>query len=49
MNQYNTLNVKWSNPHIIKLKSRIKNNTEVALKFSSNVIGDSTDENNFLR
>ena len=43
MTQYDTLNVKWSN----KLKSRIKNNTEVAFKFSSNVIGDSNDENNF--
>ena len=29
------------------LKSGIKNGTEVTLKLSSNVIGDSIDENNF--
>ena len=48
MNQYNTLNVKLSNSQINKLKSGIKNNTEVTLKISSNVVGDSNDENNFL-
>ena len=30
------------------LKSGIKNGTEVTLKVSSNVVGDSNDENNFL-
>ena len=30
-----------------KLKSGIKNNTEVTLKISSNVVGDSNDKNNF--
>ena len=30
-----------------KLKSRIKNGTEVTLKLSSNVVGGSNDENNF--
>ena len=31
-----------------KLKSGIKNGTEVILEISSNGIGDSNDENNFL-
>ena len=38
MAQYNTLNVKLSNSPINKLKSGIKNGTEVTLKFSSNVV-----------
>ena len=33
---------------INKLKSGIKNSTEVTLKLSSNVVGDSNGENNFL-
>ena len=48
MTQYNTLNVKLSNLQLNKLKSDIKNNTEVNLKTSSNVADDSNDENNFL-
>ena len=32
---------------INKLKSGIKNRTEVTLKLLSNVVGDSNDENNF--
>ena len=36
-----------TNAQINKLKSGIKNNTEVTLKISSNVIGDSNDENSF--
>ena len=36
-----------SNSQINKLKSWIKNGTEVTLKFSSNFVGDSNDENNF--
>ena len=47
MTQYNTLNVKWSNSQLNKLKSGIKNRTEVTLKISLNVIGDSNDENKF--
>ena len=35
-----------SNPQLNKLKSRIKNGTEITLKILSNVIGDSNDENN---
>ena len=47
MTQYNTLNVKLSNSQLNKLKLGIKNGTEVTLKLSSNVVGDSNDENNF--
>ena len=35
-----------SNSQLNKLKSGIKNGTEVTLKLSSNVVGDSNDENN---
>ena len=48
MTQYNTLNVKLSNSQLNKLKSVRKNGTEVTLKITSNVVGDSNDENNFL-
>ena len=48
MTQCNTLNIKLPNSQINKLKSGIKNNTEITLKISSNVIGDSNDESNFL-
>ena len=48
MTQCNTSNVKLSNSQLDKLKSGIKNNTEATLKNSSNVTGDSSDENNFL-
>ena len=47
MTQYNTLNVKLSNSQLNKLKSGIKNGTEITLKLSSNVVGDSNNENNF--
>ena len=47
MTQCNTLNVKWSNSQLNKLKSAIKNGTKVTLNLSSNVAGDSNDENNF--
>ena len=49
MTQYNTLNEKLSNLQLNKLNSGIKNNTKVTLKISSNVVGDSNDENNFPR
>ena len=45
MTQYNSLNVKLSNSQLNKLKSAIKNETEVVLWLSSNMIGD--DETNF--
>ena len=34
MTQYNTLNIKLSNLQLNKLKSGIKNGTEVTLKFN---------------
>ena len=47
MTQYNTLNVKLSNSQLNKLKSGIKNRTEVTFNLSSNLIGSSYDENSF--
>ena len=49
MTQYNTLNAKVSNLQLNKLKSAIKNGTEVTVNLSSNIIGDSNDDNNFPR
>ena len=46
MTQYNMLNVKLSNSQLNKLKSAIKNGTEVTLNLSSNLIGSSDDEIN---
>ena len=45
MAQYTSLNVKLSNSQLNKLTSAIKNETEVVLKLSSNMVGD--DESNF--
>ena len=47
MTQYNSLNVKLSNSQLNKLKSAIKNKTDVILRLSSNMIGNSDDETNF--
>ena len=47
MNQCNTISVKLSNSQLDKLKSGMKNGTEVTLNFSSNVVGNSNDEANF--
>ena len=47
MAEYNSLNVKLSNSQLNKLKSAIKNETEVSLRLSSNMIGDSDDKINF--
>ena len=44
---YNALNVKLSNLLLNRLKSAIKNGTEVTLKLSSNAVGDTNDENDF--
>ena len=44
MTQYNTLNVKLSNSQLNKLKSGLKNSTDVTLNLSSNVIGNSINE-----
>ena len=45
MTQYNSLKVKLSNSQLHKFKSVIKNETEVVLRLSSNMIGDH--ESNF--
>ena len=47
MTQYNRLNAKLSNLQLNKLKSAIKNKTEVVLRLSSNMIGNTNDETNF--
>ena len=47
MNQYNNLNVKLSNTQPNKLKSALKNGTDVILRLSSNMIGNSDNEGNF--
>ena len=47
MTQHNSLNVKLSNSQLNKFKSVIKNETEVVLRLSSNMIGDN--ETNFPR
>ena len=46
MIQYNSLNVKLSKS-LNKVKSTIKNETDVILRLSSNMIGNSDDETNF--
>ena len=48
MTQYNSLNIKLSNSELDKLKSVIKNATEVFLRLSSNMISNSDDKTNFL-
>ena len=45
MTQYNSLNVRLSNSQLNKLKSAIKNESEVVLKLSSIMIGNN--ETNF--
>ena len=45
MTQYNSLNVKLSNSELNKLKSAIKNESELVLRLSTNMVGD--DETNF--
>ena len=47
MTQYNSLNVKLLNSQLNKLKSAIKNETDVILRLSSSMIGNSDDETNF--
>ena len=48
MTQYNSLNVKLSISQLNKLKSAIKKETDVVLRLSSNIIGNSDDAFNFL-
>ena len=45
MTQYNTLNIKLSNSQLNKIKFGKK--IKVTLKISSDVVGNSNDENNF--
>ena len=47
MTQYNTLNIKLSKSQRNKLKSGMKNGTNVTLNLSSKLIGNSNDETNF--
>ena len=47
MTQYDARNLKLSNLQPNKLKSAIKNGTKVILNLSTNIVGDSNDENNF--
>ena len=47
MTQYNSLNLKLSNSQLNKLKSAVKNGTDVILRLSLNMIGNSEDEANF--
>ena len=47
MTQYNSLNVKLSNSQLNKLKSAIKNETDVVLRLSSNMVGNFDNNTNF--
>ena len=47
MTQYKSIKVNMSNLQIKKLKSEIKNGTEVISNLSSDVVGDSNDNINF--
>ena len=47
MTQYYSLNVRLSNSQLSKQKSAIKNETDVALRLSSNMIDNSDDNTNF--
>ena len=45
--QYNRVNVKLSTSQLNKLKSAIKNENDVVIRLSLNMIGDSNDKTNF--
>ena len=47
MTQYNSFNIKLSNSQLNKLKSAIKDVTDVVLRLSSNMIGYSENETSF--
>ena len=47
MTQYNSLNVKLSNSQLNKLKSSIKNETNIVLRISSNMVSNSNYNTNF--
>ena len=44
MTRYNTLNIKLSNTKLNKLKSGIKNGTQITLDLSSNIVSVSSNE-----
>ena len=48
MTQCNKINMKLSTSQLNRLKSAIKNETEVITRTSPNMIGNSNDEANFL-
>ena len=48
MTQCNSLNIKLSNSQLSKLKSVIKNENDVVIRLSSNMIGNSNDNTNFI-
>ena len=47
MTQYNSLNLKLSNSPLCKLKSAMKNETDVVLRIPSNMVGNSNDNTSF--
>ena len=47
MTQYNSLNVKLSNSQLDKLKSAIKNESDVVFRISSSMVGNANDNTNF--
>ena len=47
MTQYNRLNTNLSNSQLNELKSAIKNENDVVIRLSPNMIGDSNDKGNF--
>ena len=48
MTQYNCVSIKVSNSQLNELKSGIKNDTEVTLNLPSGMIGNCSDETNYL-
>ena len=47
MTEYNSVNVKLSDSQLNELKTAIKNETDVVIRTSENMIGDSNDKGNF--
>ena len=47
MTQYNRLNTKLSNSQLNKLKSAMRNENDVVIRLSPNMIGDSNNKDNF--
>ena len=47
MTQYNRINVKVFRPQLNKLKAAIKSETDVVIRSSPNMIGNSNEKTNF--